>query len=83
VFGLLEGRNLNLRVMERDDVDFMVDCFNNKDFWGDNFPATGLGEQASKSEWMKNLDNPPEGLKWFIIQKKDGTRIGLIWHMLN
>ena len=42
----------------------------------------------SKSEWMKSFDNPTEfqkmiELKSFIIQKKDGTRIGLIHHRAN
>jgi RimJ/RimL family protein N-acetyltransferase len=85
---LLEGKNVNLRVMERDDVDFMTDCFNNIEFWGDNFPAGGVGEHHPKSEWMKDFDNPTEFQKmidWkvFIIQKKDGTKIGLIWHIVN
>jgi RimJ/RimL family protein N-acetyltransferase len=43
----------------------------------------------SKSEWMKSFDTPRTYLEnlidWsrFIIQKKDGTRIGLTWHFTN
>jgi RimJ/RimL family protein N-acetyltransferase len=89
---LLEGKNVNLRVLERDDIDFLTECCNNIDFWGDNFPAGGMGIQTSKSEWMKDFDNPTEfQKKWnekidwkvFIIQKKDGTKIGLMWHNVN
>jgi RimJ/RimL family protein N-acetyltransferase len=82
---LLEGKNVNLRVMERDDVDFLVECRNDIDFWGEYIP---IGEQISKAEWLKYYDNPSNlGIliehKTFIVQKKDGTRIGLIFHRLN
>jgi len=30
---LLEGKLVNLRVMEKDDVDFMVECINDVDVW--------------------------------------------------
>jgi len=85
VLGLLEGRNVNLRVLERDDADFLVECRNDVDFWGEYVP---LVEQTSKSEWMKYFDNPSNlailtEMKTFIVQKKDGTRIGLIGHRLN
>jgi RimJ/RimL family protein N-acetyltransferase len=85
---LLEGKTVNLRVLEKDDIDFMVECFNNTDFWGEYNPIALEGEQTSKSEWMKLFDNPPNfaifiDWKRFIIEKKDGTRIGIMWHMLN
>ena len=76
---------MNLRVVEIDDVDFEVGCHNDGGFWADYIP---IEEQSSKSEWTKSFDNPTEfqkmiGLKSFIIQKKDGTRIGLIHHRTN
>jgi RimJ/RimL family protein N-acetyltransferase len=82
---LLEGKTVNLRVMERDDVDFLVGCRNDIDFWGEYVP---VGEQISKAEWLKYHDNPSNlGIliehKTFIVQKKDGTKIGLIYHRLN
>jgi RimJ/RimL family protein N-acetyltransferase len=82
---LLEGKTVNLRVAESDDVDFEVGCHNDGGFWGDYIP---IEEQMSKSEWMKSFDSPTEfqkmiGLKSYIIQKKDGTRIGLIHHRTN
>jgi RimJ/RimL family protein N-acetyltransferase len=45
-------------------------------------------EQVSKSELMKGYDNPSNlfillEAKKFIIQKKDGTRIGEIRHFLD
>jgi RimJ/RimL family protein N-acetyltransferase len=81
---LLEGKNVNLKVLDRDDMDFFVDCFNSIDFWGDN----PFWEQVSKSAWMRHFDDPPNVAiltewKRFVIQKKDGTRIGIAWHMTN
>ena len=81
---MLEGKTVNLRVLEKDDVDFVVTCFNSIDFWGDN----PFWEQVSKSVWMRNFDNPSNMeilIEWkrFVIQKKDGTKIGIIWHMVN
>lgn len=82
---MLEGKTVNLKVLDREDIDFMVECFNNVDFWGEYSP---IGEQASKSEWIKLLDNPSNFMvltewKIFIIQKRDGTRIGITWHIFH
>ena len=45
---------MNPRIMERDDVDFLVECRNDIDFWGECVP---IGEQISKAEWMKYSDS--------------------------
>jgi RimJ/RimL family protein N-acetyltransferase len=81
---LLEGKNVNLRVAEKDDIDFLVESINDLNFEGEYVPI----EQYSKSELMKGFDNPSNWeilceTKRFIIQKKDGTRIGIIWHIAN
>jgi len=73
---------VNLSVLEKDDIDFMVECWDDIDFWGEYNP---VARQTSKSEWIKDIDNPTDlekvdELKRFIIQKKDGTRIGIMWH---
>jgi len=82
---LLEGKNVNLRVAERDDADFELGLINDMDLWGE---YNSVEEPISKSEWMKRFDNPP--LKWmitelkrFIVLKKDGTRIGFVSHSFN
>jgi RimJ/RimL family protein N-acetyltransferase len=83
---LLEGKTVNLRVREKEDVDFEAECYNDIDFWGEyNHPPF---EQISKSHLMKLFDNPSDFqtlIEWkpFVIQKKDGTKIGIIWHMVN
>jgi len=37
----------------------------------------------SKTEWEKRYDNLSPDTKWFFIEKKDGTKIGTIYHFLN
>jgi RimJ/RimL family protein N-acetyltransferase len=77
---LLEGKNVNLRVAEKDDIDFLVGFTNDMDLQGEYIPI----EQSSKVEWIGAFDNPAnftEG-KMFVIQKKDGTKIGLTNHRL-
>ena len=79
---MLEGKNVNLRVVEREDIDFMVECFNDIAFWGE-YDSTA--EQRSTNAQMKDFDNPPVwvtsiGMRGFVILKKDGTRIGFISH---
>jgi RimJ/RimL family protein N-acetyltransferase len=82
---LLEGKTVNLRAMEREDVDFLAEHLNDinciGEYWSDF-------EQVSKSELMKGYDNPSNlfillEAKKFIIEKKDGTRIGEIRHFLD
>jgi len=82
---LLEGKTVNLRVMEREDVDFLVECFNDMNFRGEYTP---IEVQISKSVEMKQFDSPSNWAilterKTFIIQKKDGDRIGIIYHLTN
>lgn len=79
---MLEGKTVNLRVLEKDDVDFVASNDSNR-FWEEYNP---VDEQRSKSEWTKLFDNiqsSPNDLKVFIIQKKDGTKIGDINHRFN
>jgi RimJ/RimL family protein N-acetyltransferase len=85
VFKVLEGKTVNLRVLERDDIDFRVELINDIDFGGEYEP---IYEQISKSEWMKHFDNPSNlailsEWKVFIIQKKNGTKMGSIQHWIN
>jgi RimJ/RimL family protein N-acetyltransferase len=80
---MLEGKTVNLRVMEKDDVDFLAEHLNDINCMGEYWSDF---EQRSKSDWEKIFDTPqsnPNDFKLFIIQKKDGTRIGSIHHRLD
>jgi RimJ/RimL family protein N-acetyltransferase len=75
---LLEGKLVNLRVIEKEDLPLLADWSNNPEFFSDFwFP------QMSKTEWEKWYDSLKPGTKWFFIEKKDGAKIGTIFHFLN
>ena len=79
VFRVLEGKNVNLRVEEKEDVKLVAEWLNNPDYWGEYLPLI----QQSRTELEKEYDaNPPE-TKWFIIEKKDGSKIGSIGYFLT
>jgi RimJ/RimL family protein N-acetyltransferase len=73
---LLEGKNVNLRVMEKEDLPLFADWMNNPEFWGDYFAPW----QRSRAELEKMFENNPLEMKAFIIQKKEGAKIGLVSH---
>ena len=77
---MLQGKNVNLRLMEREDVDFIVQLRGDLD---SNVYVSV--KQMSKAEALKEFDNPgPLALMTertrFIIEKKDGTKIGYMTH---
>ena len=79
---MLEGKNVNLRLMEKDDIDSIVEVFGNIHF--DEYDPLML---ISKSEMMRRFDNPsPIEIvtqnTLFIIEKKDRAKIGLARHFL-
>jgi RimJ/RimL family protein N-acetyltransferase len=71
---LLEGKNVNLRVLEKEDLALFAEWVNNPDFYGDY----DYLDQRTRAEIEKRFENYPPEDKKFVIQKKDGTRIGII-----
>jgi len=71
---LLEGRTVNLRVAEKEDLLFIGEWRTNQEFQGEY----NLLIQESKDELAKRYDSfhPEEG--WFLIERKDGIKIGLM-----
>jgi RimJ/RimL family protein N-acetyltransferase len=74
---LLEGKNLNLRIVEKEDLPLVAEWFNDPNFSGRFDP---LDSQQSRTEIEKKYGNLSSEEKWFIIEKKDGTKIGFIGH---
>ena len=66
---------MNLRVMEKDDLPLFVEWVNKPEVFGEYNPL----HQMSKTEAEKALDNPSD-IKPFIVEKKDGSKIGFIVH---
>jgi RimJ/RimL family protein N-acetyltransferase len=75
---LLEGKLVNLKVLEKEDLPLLADWSNNPEIFSDMwFP------QMSETEWEKRYDSLKPDTKWFFIEKKDGTKIGTVFHFLN
>jgi len=72
---LLEGKTVNLRIMEKEDTPLLAEWFNNPEVSGEYNPL----HQMSKTETEKMFENPFER-KPFIVEKKDGSKIGFVVH---
>lgn len=72
---MLEGELVNLRKMEKEDLPLIAEWFSKPEFWGEY----NVLRQWSRTEAEWFLENPFE-LKSFIIEKKDGSKIGYINH---
>ena len=74
--GLLEGKTVNLRVMEKEDLPLSAEWRNITDFWG-GFESI---LQMSRADLEKMLANLSAEWKWFIVETKDGSKVGFINH---
>jgi RimJ/RimL family protein N-acetyltransferase len=72
---LLEGKTVSLRIAEKEDLPLLHEWLNSLDFTGRYDP---VDPQQSKTDIEKNYDKQGPDDKRFFIEKKDGTRIGLI-----
>jgi RimJ/RimL family protein N-acetyltransferase len=72
---LLEGKLVNLRVLEREDLPLFAEWNNDPEFDGEFEPL----EQNSLSEIKRWYDGEREG-EWFIVETKDGTPVGQIMY---
>lgn len=72
---MLEGKLVNLRVVEKEDLPLLIGWFNNLEFGGRYNP---LDAQQSRPEIEKKYDTLGSEEKWFFIEKKDGNKIGFI-----
>jgi ribosomal-protein-alanine N-acetyltransferase len=72
---LLEGKNVNLKIAEKEDLPLLLEWFNSLDFIGRYDPVDA---QQSKTDLEKKYDKLGSDEKWFFIQKKDGTKVGFI-----
>ncbi len=66
--------------MEKEDVPLLVDWWSNPDFGEYKSPM-----QSTREGMEKFLEDTVFETKGFIIEKKDGSKMGYIWHfnMLN
>jgi RimJ/RimL family protein N-acetyltransferase len=76
VFGLLEGKTVNLKVVEKEDLAFLSEWFNNPEVFGEYNPLM----QVSRTDLEKNYGEKKFEETDFFIEGKDGRRIGGMWH---
>jgi RimJ/RimL family protein N-acetyltransferase len=75
--GLLEGKTVNLRLVEKEDVSLAHEWMNDPKFTGEFLGPM----QMTREEFEKmGSSSSPFAMKGFFIEKKDGTKIGLINH---
>jgi len=72
---LLEGKNVNLRIMEKEDFPLVTEWCNSIEFGGEYVSPL----QRSGAGWEKLGESLFE-TKVFIIEKKDGSKIGFVWN---
>jgi len=75
---MLEGININLRAREPDDISLIHEWLTNLEFQGRYTPLM----QRSKEEMKKRFGETSDDQKQFIIEKKEGTRIGIIFYFM-
>ena len=66
MFGLLEGKNVNLRVAEKENLSIIGVWRNTPEFQGEY----NLLIQESKKELQGRYENFRPEEKWFLIEKK-------------
>ena len=69
---------MNLRLIERGDLPLLAEWSNNPEYLGE---FVWLPQQ-SRSEWEKRYDDLTPDTRWFFVEKKDGTKIGTMFHWL-
>ena len=74
---MLEGKIVNLRIIEREDLSIIKEWDNEIGIMGEYEPIV----QETKADLEKQYDKLTEG-QWFFIEKKDGTKIGFIAHFV-
>ena len=71
---MLEGKTVNLRAAEKKDLPIIGEWRSNPEFQGEY----NILIQESKDELEKRYESFRPDEKWFLIEKKDGTKIGLV-----
>ena len=66
---MLEGKSVRLKLVDKEDMDFFLDFWNNIDFYGVYEPVM---EQMTRAEAEKRLEDTSKRA-YFAIQKRDGT----------
>ncbi len=78
MLGLLEGKIVNLRIVERQDLPILLEWDNNVEFRG-QFENP---RQETMAELQRLYDNIKDS-QWFFVEEKEGTKVGFISYFLS
>jgi len=73
---LLEGKTVNLRVMEKEDLPLFMEWWNSPEFIGENEPFPQQFSRANAEKELESARSGPFGFNAFFVEKKDGKKIG-------
>jgi RimJ/RimL family protein N-acetyltransferase len=73
---LLEGKTVNLRLVEKEDLPTISEWLNKPEVFGEYNPLI----QVSRTEIEKDYEKRSFEQTEFFIEGKDGSRLGYIWH---
>jgi len=73
---LLKGKNVNLRLLEKEDLPTFMELWNDPEFSGNYRPLI----QVSETDLENRLETRPPESRMFFVEKKDKTIIGVINH---
>ncbi len=76
---MLEGEKTNLRAIENEDFELYAEWINDPNFVGEYV----FNQQRSIVEIKKRFNDRSPEWGTFIVEKKDGTRIGIAHHFLT
>ncbi len=72
---MLKGHKINLELVEKSDLSLIKQWMNDVDFVGEFEPF----DQVSLEDLEKQHDGRGDG-QWYLVEKKDGTKIGYVGH---
>ena len=72
---MFEGKLVNLRIAEKEDLPLLTEWVNKLEVFGEYNPLF----QMTRTDFEKIFEGPHEE-KLFIVEKKDGSKIGFIEH---
>jgi ribosomal-protein-alanine N-acetyltransferase len=73
---MLEGKRVNLRLLEKEDVSTLADWVNDIRVSGAYAPMTQDTKASIEKDWLESTSEK----RWFAVETKDGEKAGVIGH---
>lgn len=73
---MLEGKKVNLRLLEKEDLTTVADWVNDIRLTGAYAPMWQSTRPMIEKDWLEATPDK----RWFAVETKDGAKVGLIGH---